>query len=52
MLGTGPYRVIGFRARQDRMLKCVGATNGPDRIAFRAEPDAGQRYDLLKAEAG
>ena len=50
ILGTGPYRVMAFEPGRTAVLKCVGATNGPDRIAFRAEADAGQRYDLLKAK--
>lgn len=48
VLGTGPYRVAGYAPDEGAELERVDDTPGPERIAFRAVPDAGQRLAALR----
>jgi peptide/nickel transport system substrate-binding protein len=48
ILGTGPYRVTGFGQEDFAELARVGDTPGPERVAFRAMPDAAARMAALR----
>jgi peptide/nickel transport system substrate-binding protein len=49
VLGTGPYRVTGLAQENYAELARVGATPGPERITFRAMPEAEARMAALEA---
>lgn len=48
-LGTGPYRVTQFAAKQSATLERVGAGDGYRRIVARCMPEADERLAALRA---